>query len=163
VTTYRTTKLAFWGAVLLAAEITVLDRWAILGARPEALLALACFAALFAKDAGQGLVAAWWIGLVKDAGSVGPLGFHAILFLGAAAVVLHVRQVLFRESPLTQIAVAFLATCWVQALGALLVVATAGPIPLGVFLLRTLVSAALTAALMPFLPPLLTRARWILR
>jgi rod shape-determining protein MreD len=163
VTTYRTTKLAFWGAVLLAAEITLLDRWAVLGARPEALLALACFAALFARDSAQGLLAAWVVGLLKDLGSVGPLGFHALLFLAAGAVVLQVRQILFRESPLTQVAVAFLATCWVQAIGALFVALVAGPIPLGVFLVRTLVSAALTAVFMPFLPLFLTRARWVLR
>lgn len=161
-TTYRTTKLAFWGAVLLAAELTLLDRWSLLGARPEALLALACFAALFARDSAQGLLAAWLMGLLKDCGSVGPFGFHALLFLGAGGVVLQLRQVLFRESPLTQVAVAFLATCWVQAIGALLVALSAGPIPIGVFVVRTLVSAALTAALTPFLL-VLTRARWMLR
>jgi rod shape-determining protein MreD len=162
-TTYRTTKLAFWGAVLLAAELTLFDRWALWGARPEALLALACFAALFARDEAQGLLATWLIGLLKDAGSVGPLGLHALLFLAAGWVVLQVRQVLFRESPLTQFAVGFLAACWVQAIGASFAALAAGAIPLGVLLVRVLVSAALTAVLTPALPFLLTRARWALR
>ena len=71
-TKYSTTKMLLLAAVLLACELTLLDCWAVKGARPEALLSLACFAALFARDSSQGLLASWLIGLFKDAGSAGP-------------------------------------------------------------------------------------------
>ena len=162
-TRYRTSKLLFLGAVLLACELTVLDRWAVQGARPEVLLSLACFAALFARDSSQGLVASWLIGLLKDAGSAGPLGLHALLFLGAGAVVLQIRQILFRESPLTQLAVTFIAACWVNLAAALVVAVTVGGIPVGVIVGKTLLSALLTAVLTVPLHFGLTLARDVVR
>jgi rod shape-determining protein MreD len=163
VTRYSTAKLLLLGAVLLACELTVLDRWAVQGVRPEALLSLACFAALFARDSSQGLLASWLLGLLKDAGSAGPLGLYALLFLGAGAVVLQVRQILFRESPLTQLAVAFIAACWVNLAAALVVAIGVGGIPIGVILGKTLLSALLTAGLA--IPMLFTfrQAAWLVR
>jgi rod shape-determining protein MreD len=159
---YGTGKLAALAAVALAAEVTLLETCSLKGARAEALLALACYAALFARDSAQGLLAAWVIGLVKDAASAGPFGLHALLFLGAGWVVLQVRQILFRESPVTQLVVAFVATCWVNAAAALFVSATVGGIPFGIIVGKTLLSALLTAALTPPLLFLLTQVRgWV--
>lgn len=160
---YSTTRLAGWAAVLLAAELTLLERWSVRGARPEALLALACFAALFAKEPNQGLLACWIIGMLKDVVSAGPLGLHALLFVGAGWVVLQVRQVLFPESPLTQLAVAFIAACWVNAVAAAVVALGAGAIPLKVVVLKTLLSAALTAVFAPVLALVLLGFRRSLR
>ena len=162
-TKYSTTKLLLLAAVLLACELTLLDSWAVKGARPEALLSLACFAALFARDSSQGLLASWLIGLFKDAGSAGPLGLHALLFLGAGAVVLQIRQVLFRESPLTQLAVTFIAACWVNLAAAIVVALSVGSIPLGVIVGKTLLSALLTAALTVPMHFTLYQARWLVR
>ena len=162
-TKYSTGKLLLLGAVLLACELTVLDRWSIRGARPEMLLSLACFAALFARDSSQGLLASWLIGLLKDAGSTGPLGLHALLFLGAGAVVLQIRQILYRESPLTQLAVTFIAACWVNLAAAIVVALTVGGIPLGVIAAKTVVSALLTAGLTIPLHFTLDRARGLVR
>jgi len=163
VTKYSTGKLLALGALLLACELTVLDRWALKGARPEALLSLACFAALFASDSSQGLLSSWLIGLLKDAGSTGPLGLHALLFLGAGAVVLQIRQILFRESPITQLAVTFIAACWVNLAAALVVSFTVGGIPVGVLVGKTLLSALLTAAVTIPLHFTLVQARWLVR
>jgi rod shape-determining protein MreD len=160
---YSTTKLACWAAVLLAAELTLLDRWSVKGARPEVLLALACFAALFAKEPRQGLLACWIIGLMKDVASSGPFGLHALLFVGAGWVVLQVRQILFPESPLTQLAVAFIAACWVNAAAAAVVALSTGGIPPAIVLARTLLSALLTAVVTPFLLVVLMNARWMVR
>jgi rod shape-determining protein MreD len=160
---YSTLKIAALAAVALAAEVTVLEACALKGARAEALLSLACFAALFARDSRQGLLGAWLVGLVKDTASVGPLGLHALLFLGAGWVVLQIRQVLFRESPITQLAVAFVATCGVQVAAAAVVAVTAGGIPVGVLAGKTLLSAVLTAALTPPLHLLLCQVRWLVR
>ena len=161
--TYSTTKLAAWAAVALAAEFTLFERWSVKGARAEVLLALACFAALFAKEARQGLLACWLIGAMKDLASAGPLGLHALLFVAAGWIVLEIRSVLFPESPLTQLAVAFVATCWIHAAAATAVALGAGGIPLGVVLLKTLLSALLTAVLAPVLHALLRSARWVVR
>lgn len=162
-TKYSTGKLLLLAAVLLGCELTVLDRWAVKGARPEALLSLACFAALFARDSSQGLLASWLIGLLKDTGSAGPLGLHALLFLGAGAVVLQIRQILFRESPLTQLAVTFIAACWVNLAASIVVALSVGGIPLGVIVGKTLLSALLTAALTIPLHFTLVQSRWIVR
>ena len=160
---YSTAKLLVLGAVALAFELTLLERWSLKGARPEALLSLACFAALFARDSSQGLIASWMIGLLKDLGSAGPLGLHALLFLGAGWVVLQIRQVLYRESPITQIAVTFIAACWVNLAAAIVVAVTVGGIPLGVLLGKTALSALLTALVTVPLHFTLSLGRGLLR
>ena len=160
---YSTAKLVGWAAVLLAAELTLLERWSIKGARAEALLSLACFAALFAKEPRQALPACWIIGLLKDVASAGPLGLHALLFVGAGWVVLQVRTILFPESPLTQLAVAFIAACWVHAAAAGVAALTTGGIPLGVVVVKTALSALLTAVLTPVLLVPLTHVRGLVR
>jgi rod shape-determining protein MreD len=160
---YSTLKLALWGAVALALELTLLETYALRGARAEALLSLVCFAALFARDTQQGLSASWLVGLIKDIGSSGPLGLHAFLFLGAGWVVLQVRQVLFRESPFTQLAVAFVASVWVNLAAALFVTITTGGIPFGVIAVKIILSALLTAALTPPLLFLFTHVKWTVR
>ena len=160
---YSSAKLLVLAAVALAFELTLLERWSLKGARPEALLSLACFAALFARDSSQGLLVSWLIGLMKDLGSAGPLGLHALLFLGAGWVVLQIRQVLYRESPLTQLAVTFIAACWVNIAAAIVVAVTVGGIPPGVLLGRTLLSALLTALMTVPLHFTLSMGRGLLR
>ena len=160
---YSTGKLALLAAAALAFELTILDTWSISGVRAEVLLSLACFAALFARDSGQGLLASWFIGLLKDVGSAGPLGLHALLFLAAGWVVLQIRQILFRESPLTQIGVTFVAACWVNLVAAIVVSISVGGIPFGVIVGKTLLSALLTAGLSVPLHFTLMQARFLVR
>lgn len=160
---YSTGRLALLAAAALAFELTLLESWSVGGARAEALLSLACFAALFARDSAQGLAASWILGLLKDLGSTGPLGLHALLFLGAGWVVLQVRQILFRESPLTQLGVAFIAACWVNLVAAIVVSISVGGIPIGVLVGKTLLSAVLTAVLTVPLHLTLMQARWLVR
>ena len=156
---YNTTKLAFIGAALLAAEVSVLDALRVAGSRVEALVALACLAALFARDTRQGLLTAWLLGLLKDVASSGPLGLHAILFLAAAWIVLLVRHVIFRENAFTQFAVAFLAAGGIVGATALV----AGGIPAGMIAGKTLVSALLTGAVLPAIALLIRRVNWLAR
>jgi rod shape-determining protein MreD len=160
---YSTGKLALLGAAALALELTLCDSWSVGGVRAEVMLSLACFAALFARDSGQGLLASWLIGLLKDLGSAGPLGLHALLFLGAGWVVLQIRQILYRESPLTQVGVAFVAACWVNLAAAIVVSISVGGIPLGVMVGKTLLSALLTAGITVPLHLTLMHARWLVR
>jgi rod shape-determining protein MreD len=160
---YSTGKLALLAAAALAFELTLLESWSIGGARAEVLLSLACFAALFARDSAQGLAASWILGLLKDLGSAGPLGLHALLFLGAGWVVLQTRQILFRESPLTQLGVTFVAACWVNLVAAIVVSISVGGIPFGVVVGKTLLSALLTAGLTVPLHLTLMQARWLVK
>ena len=160
---YSTGRLALLAAAALAFELTLLDSWSVGGARAEVLLSLACFAALFARDSAQGLTASWILGLLKDLGSAGPLGLHALLFLGAGWVVLQIRQILFRESPLTQLGVTFVAACWVNLVAAIVVSISVGGIPLGVIVGRTLLSALLTAVLTVPLHFTLMQARFLVK
>lgn len=160
---YSTGKLAMLAAAALAFELTLVETWSVGGARAELLLSLACFAALFARDSGQGLLASWLIGLLKDLGSAGPLGLHALLFLGAGWVVLQIRQILFRESPLTQLGVTFVAACWVNLATAIVVSISVGGIPFGVMVGKTLLSALLTAGITVPLHITLMQAKWLVR
>jgi len=160
---YSTGKLALLAAAALAFELTLLESWSIGGVRAELLLSLACFAALFARDSGQGLLASWLIGLLKDLGSAGPLGLHALLFLGAGWVVLQIRQILFRESPLTQIGVTFVAACWVNLAAAIVVSISVGGIPFGVIVGKTLLSGLLTAGITVPVHLTLMQARWLVK
>ena len=160
---YSTGKLALLAAAALAFELTLVETWSLGGARAEVLLSLACFAALFARDSGQALIASWIIGLMKDVGSAGPLGLHALLFLGAGWVVFQIRQILFRESPLTQLGVAFVAACWVNVVAAIVVSISVGGIPFGVVVGRTLLSALLTAGITVPLHFALMQARWMVK
>jgi rod shape-determining protein MreD len=160
---YSTGKLTLLAAAALAFELTLLESWSVGGARAELLLSLACFAALFARDSGQGLLASWLVGLIKDLGSAGPLGLHALLFLGAGWVVLQIRQILFRESPLTQLGVTFVAACWVNLAAAVLVSMSVGGIPFGVIVGKTLLSALLTAGITVPLHLTLMQAKWLVR
>jgi len=160
---YSTGKLALVAAAALAFELTLLEAWSVGGVRAELLLSLACFAALFARDSAQGLLASWLIGLLKDLGSAGPLGLHAMLFLGAGWVVLQIRQILFRESPLTQLGVAFVAACWVNVAAAIVVSISVGGIPFGVIVGKTLLSGLLTAGITVPLHLALMHVRWIVR
>ena len=160
---YSTGKLALLAAAALAFELTLLESWSIGGVRAELLLSLACFAALFARDSGQGLLASWLIGLLKDLGSAGSLGLHALLFLGAGWVVLQIRQILFRESPLTQIGVTFVAACWVNLAAAIVVSISVGGIPFGVIVGKTLLSGLLTAGITLPVHLTLMQARWLVK
>lgn len=160
---YSTGKIALLAAAALAFELTLLESWSLGGARAELLLSLACFAALFARDSGQGLLASWLIGLLKDLGSAGPLGLHALLFLGAGWVVLQIRQILFRESPLTQLGITFVAACWVNLAAAIVVSITVGGIPFGVIVGKTLLSALLTAGITVPLHLTLMQVKFLIR
>lgn len=160
---YSLPRLALLAAAALAAELTVLETWSVAGARPEALLCLAGFAALFAQDTRQGLLSTWCLGLLKDASSAGPLGLYALLFVLCGWIVLQARQVLFRESPVTLIGVAFCSALGVGLLGACFVGAGAGRLPLSLVLGRSFLSALLTAGLALPLHVALLRGRALLR
>lgn len=148
-TRLSTPKIALLAAAALAAEQTLLEDLAWHGGRLELLLLIAGFAALFARDRRQALLCCWIVGLTKDAGSVGPMGLHALLFLGVGWAFTALRSAVFRDSVLTQAGLVAAATAAVGLASATAVSLTAGAIPAGVWLGRILVSTLVTAGLAP--------------
>lgn len=153
---YDTSKLVLLAGAGLALELTVAGRL-------EALFLLAMVGALFARDARQGLVAAWIIGLLKDAGSSNPLGFHALLFLGAAWLVLFLRQFLFREHPVTQAAIVFGGVFALECLAAFYVSVFVGGVPFVTILGKALGAALVTALAAPLVVWVMSHVRWLVR
>lgn len=162
-TRFSSLRLLILAVPALAVELSLGQRVALFGGRPEPLLLLACFAALFAKDAKQGLALAWVFGLLKDLGTTMPLGFHALVFALVAYVLIALRQILFREHPLMQSGIVFFAAAIVSVLAAVQVCLFAGGIPFGVIAVKTLMGAVLSAALAPVVMGGLLRWRSFLR
>lgn len=156
-------KFAGVAVAALALELTLLDLFSIHGARAEILLALACFAALFARTPQQGLMTAWILGLIKDLGSAGPLGLHALLFLAMAAAVLRARRPLDQWLPVMRLALPFMAACAVNFATALFVSVTSGALSGDLMVTRILVSAFATALAAPVLFLILGRVRWLVQ
>ena len=153
----------WWKAGLLVAALAVLEiavtpRIGVRGARPECLLMLVLYVGLWGR-ADLALGVAWSAGFAKDLWSVGPLGAHALLFVGIALALLAVRHYLFLERPFTQVLLALTAhvTCGL-GYGMLLAVRQphAGLRGGGT---TVLLGAAYTAALTPIALMLLRRTR----
>jgi rod shape-determining protein MreD len=155
-TRYHTLRLAGVGIVALVLEVTALDAVAWRGGRPELLLLLACFAALYSREPSQGLLAAWVLGLLKDAASASLFGWHALLFLAVAVAMSRLRQLVPREHPAIQLGLGAGAAMMVG----IACVAGAG-IPAGVWMPRLAVSCVLTGLLAPLLLMTLPSARFL--
>jgi rod shape-determining protein MreD len=159
----NTAKLVLLAFAALAAEVTVLDDLAWFGARVELLFVIACFAALFARDRRQALITCWIVGLVKDVGSASAFGLHALLFLLAGWVITSLKQIVFRESIATQVAVAAAGCAAVGVASALAVSIGAGSIPASLWLTKTLFSALVTALVAPILMQTLAQTKFMVR
>lgn len=162
-TRFSSIRLLILAIPALAIELSLGERVSVWGGRPEPLLLLACFAAMFAKEAKQGLALAWVFGLLKDLGTTMPLGFHALVFAVLAYLLLTARQVLFREHPLMQSGIVFFAAMIVSVFAAIQVCLFAGGIPFGVLALKTIMGALLSALLAPVVMGALLRWRSFLR
>ncbi len=146
---YSTERLLILGLVAFVLELTVMERLTFHGGRPELLLLLACFAALFSFRPRQAYWTAWLLGIIKDLGSSSPLGFHALVFVAIAWTLIMLRKVVFREHPMVQFIIAFVAAFLMNLLAAALVCIFQGSIPFGSIMTTTLIGGLLTAAIAP--------------
>ncbi len=158
---YRTPRLLLVGLAALIVEMTAGDAFSWGGARPELVMLAALYAALFARDPGQGMVACWSLGLLKDLGSAGPPGWHALLFLLAAAFVTRIRLLVYRDHVATQLVCGAAGAALLALATALCVSITAGSIPAGVWAGRTLASAVLTGLAAPLVVTALAEAKFL--
>lgn len=148
---YRTERVLLLGLVALVLELTLVGRVTFHGGRPELLMLLACFAALFSFRPRQAYWTAWVLGLIKDIGSSSPLGFHAMIFVSIAWVLILLRKVVFREHPMVQFLVVFLATLVMNLFAAAFVCIFQGGIPFEQIVTQTLMGGLLTAAIAPII------------
>ena len=61
-------------------------------------------------------IAAWLLGLIVDFQSADPIGLHAFSYGAAAWAILRIRQVVFRDHPVTHVTVTLVFTFGVQLL-----------------------------------------------
>jgi rod shape-determining protein MreD len=161
--TFGTFRILLVAAVALVFETALLANAGWAGGRPDLLVPVVCFAALFAAEPAQALGIAWGAGLLRDLGTAGPLGQYALIYLALAWALVGLRTLLFREHPLTQAVVGGVGAALAGLASAACTSALAGGIPLGLALARAAGSALLTALLAPVLVTLLARARFLVR
>ncbi|MBI2899661.1 MAG: rod shape-determining protein MreD [Planctomycetes bacterium] len=146
---YGSARLLLLALVAFAVETTFAERITFLGGRPEFLLTLGCFAALFSARPGQGFATAWLLGLAKDCGSALPLGLHAFLFLAIAWAIQLLRQAVFREHPLVQCGTVFFAALASSLVTGAFVCLFTGGVPFWTLAGKALAGALLSAAAAP--------------
>ena len=161
--TYSTPWLLAIAAAALVVELTVLANFAWAGARPDLLIPVVVFAALFAAEPSQALATAWAAGLIRDLGTAGPLGQYALIYLVIAWILASARTYLFREHPLTQAAVGAGGAAVAGLASAACTAAFTGGIPLSLCFARTSVSALVTAVVAPVAVSALSRTRFLVR
>jgi len=158
-----TFRILLVASVALIVETALLTNTGWAGGRPDLLIPIVCFAALFAAEPAQALWISWGVGLLRDLGTAGPLGQYALIYLAIAWVLVGVRTLLFREHPITQAAVGGACAGLAGLASAACTSAFDGGIPLGLALSRSLGSALITALLAPVLVSLMARARFLVR
>jgi len=163
VKSFGVVRLLGVAAAALVVEMTLLADLAWAGARPDLLVPIVVFAALFAPEPSHAFGMAWGIGLMRDLGTAGPLGQYALIYLVLAVSISSMRSFLFREHPLTQAAVGGLGAAAAGLASAACTAAFAGGIPLSLCIARTASSAFATALLAPVAVTLLSRTRFLVR
>ncbi len=160
---YDAFRLLAVAAAALVVELTMLTNVAWAGARPDLLVPVVAFAALFAPDPSRALGLAWGAGLMRDLGTAGPLGQYALIYLVIAWTIAGLRPLLFREHPFTQALVGGGAAAAAGLASAACTAAFTGGIPLGLCFARAGASALATALLAPVAITLLSRTRLLVR
>ena len=146
--------------VTIVCQTTVVPRMTIQSVWPDWMFILAVHYALWGRWPDVA-IAAWILGLVVDLHSSDRIGLHACTYGAAAWAIIHLRQALFRDHPLTQVAVTF-----VFALGIQLIVGWyrrwgEQPTVLDSLWWSAFLTAVYTAVCAPFLHWLLIRLkRW---
>ncbi|HEY1684456.1 MAG TPA: rod shape-determining protein MreD [Tepidisphaeraceae bacterium] len=126
--------------VLLGIQSGAEPFWTVRGCKPDLGLIAVVFVALNAR-AQATLAIAMGVGLIQDLLSVHPLGLFALGYVLAAYFLLGLREVVYREHPLTHLSFAFLGELLV--IGILMVQGWMhGPVPAA---RQMLLSAAYTA------------------
>ncbi|OHB76038.1 MAG: rod shape-determining protein MreD [Planctomycetes bacterium RBG_16_59_8] len=150
-------KLFYISTVVFVLQWTVGEHFSIHDVAPDLLFCLAVSVAMAGERNRSTMLVCWFLGLLKDTGSSGPMGCYAILFLLMAVAVDLGRALLFREDMLVQAAFAFVAS-FLCNIGYLLVLVIRLPMPsIGEALTRSLLMSFLTASAMPLFTLIFSR------
>ena len=152
----RRTRFIMCAAVVFLVQTTVVHRFTHGPLRPDLLLLLAAFVALEA-DAPAALVCAFCLGLLRDLGSVGPLGASSLVLVPATGVLVMLRSHLLRDSPWTDLVLTFGYVLGVGLVGGLIACLPSAAGELSALPARAGGQAAFTTALSPLVFALLAR------
>ena len=101
-------------AVVLTAQSALAPRFELLGVRPDWLLVVVVFFALYAR-ATEAAIGAWIIGFCADLMTIERLGLLAFSYALAALFVTWIRDYLFCHRPTTQFVVTLIACLGIRA------------------------------------------------
>jgi len=108
---------AILAVIAIVCQTTVVQAMAVRSVWPEWTFILAVHYALWGAwpDAA---IAAWLLGLIVDLQTAppDPIGLHAFCYGAAAWAILRVRQVVFRDHPVTHVVVTLVFTLAIQVL-----------------------------------------------
>ncbi len=104
---------AILALVAMVLQTTVVPRLSIGGVGPDLLFILAVHYTLWGPWPDVG-IAAWLLGLVFGAHTDDPVGLHAFCYGAAAWGIVRIRQIVFRDHPVTQFLVNLVFTFLVQ-------------------------------------------------
>jgi len=149
---------AFLAATL---QTSLFTPFALAGAKPDLLLTLAIFLALYG-DEEEWPLRFWLLGLFKDVLSVGPLGLHAFTFAIAAIAAGKLRREIFRDHPINRALVVFFAALLANGTAAILQAVLLNSFRPGMLLTILFAEATYTAALAPAIMSVLMRFRLLL-
>jgi rod shape-determining protein MreD len=100
-------------AVGFTVQSALAPRFELFGIRPDWLLVVVVFFALYARPS-EAVIGAWVLGIGADLMTVERLGFLALSYALAALFVIAIREYLFCHRPATQFAVTFLASLLIR-------------------------------------------------
>ena len=145
----------------IVCQATLVPKMAIQSIWPDIMFVLVVHYALWGPwpDAA---IAAWILGLIVDLQSLDRIGLHACAYGAAAWAIMRVRQIVFRDHPITQIAVTLTFTLGIQLMVGLFRQGSSEQGMTGVAVWwPALFTAIYTAACAPYLLWLLIRLqRW---
>ena len=158
----RWLRIVIAAFILVLVETTFLPVVAVNGVRPDLAFILVVFLAFYTTPA-EGFVAFWLVGLMKDIFSAGPLGAYALIYAACGYELSGLTQKLFRENPLSQIALALPATMAVNVIYLIAMVFVYYPqVVISSALKSALICAVYTTALVPPLLFVMAKIRFVL-
>jgi rod shape-determining protein MreD len=106
-------SFAILAVLTVVLQTTVVQKMAIQSIWPDWMFVLAAYYALWGPWP-EAAIAAWILGLLVDLQSLDRIGLHAFTYGAAAWGIMRLRQVVFRDHPLTQITLTLAFTLGVQ-------------------------------------------------
>lgn len=146
----------------LTLQTSVFGFLPILGARPDLLMALLIFLALYSHE-GTWPLRYWFVGLGKDICSAGPPGLYALTFMLVGVLVHRMRKDIYRELWSTRIWLVFFGVVVANGAAALSQALIFGNYRLLEITAGVFIEAAYSALAAPFFMLLMKLCRFFLR